>query len=250
MSRNFRKFLAAVLSAAFLFSSVAPAAYAETAVSARQSTDASDGPNLLAKYAQLDRESTMTLGEFLTAACNLFAAFERVPKSSAYVKLEYRNVLPGTPLHSALQKGVYLDVVENVPTFLPLKKKATETMFAKMIERLTGEKVEVPAGKPLTYGALVDTFLDLYAAPEDYGDGATYQRPDSIAAGTGFDLLDESFRQLHDGYYDATKADSQALIRGAIKGMADSVDDPYTVYFPPTESKAFQDELSGSFEGI
>ncbi len=32
--------------------------------------------------------------------------------------------------------------------------------------------------------------------------------------------------------------------------MAASTGDEYTVYFPPTESQAFQDELAGSFEGI
>lgn len=32
--------------------------------------------------------------------------------------------------------------------------------------------------------------------------------------------------------------------------MADAVGDKHTVYFPPTESKEFQDGLSGEFEGI
>lgn len=249
MFRNFKRTVAALLAAVLFASSVSPAAYAEAPkIPTATAAESVDGPSLLVKYGELDREATMTMGEFLTAACDLFGAFERVPKSSAYVRLEYRNVFPGSPLHKALQKGVYLDVVENVPAFLPLKKKATEAMFAKMIERLTGQKIEVPAGKLLTYGALVDTFLDLYSPTDE--NGGEQSRPDSIAGGAGFDVLDSTYLHLRDEYYDASKSDPQALIRGAVKGMAESVDDPYTVYFPPTESQAFQDELAGSFEGI
>ena len=37
---------------------------------------------------------------------------------------------------------------------------------------------------------------------------------------------------------------------GSIEGLASSYDDPYTVFFPPVESKAFEEEISGSFGGV
>ncbi len=37
---------------------------------------------------------------------------------------------------------------------------------------------------------------------------------------------------------------------GAIQGLAASYGDPYTVYFPPVEAKAFADNISGSFAGV
>lgn len=39
-------------------------------------------------------------------------------------------------------------------------------------------------------------------------------------------------------------------IFGAIEGLASSYGDPYTVYFPPKESKAFAESISGSFAGV
>ncbi|MFH1178361.1 MAG: S41 family peptidase [bacterium] len=39
-------------------------------------------------------------------------------------------------------------------------------------------------------------------------------------------------------------------IFGAISGLADSYGDPYTVFFPPKEAKAFADIISGSFAGV
>jgi len=37
---------------------------------------------------------------------------------------------------------------------------------------------------------------------------------------------------------------------GSIEGLASSYGDPYTVFFPPVESKAFEEEISGSFGGV
>ncbi len=37
---------------------------------------------------------------------------------------------------------------------------------------------------------------------------------------------------------------------GAIQGLAASYGDPYTVFFPPEESKAFNESISGSFAGV
>jgi len=37
---------------------------------------------------------------------------------------------------------------------------------------------------------------------------------------------------------------------GAIEGMTASYGDPYTVFFPPKETKAFEEEVRGDFEGV
>lgn len=44
--------------------------------------------------------------------------------------------------------------------------------------------------------------------------------------------------------------DSQKMIWGAIQGMAESLGDPYTAFFPPEESKIFKENISGDFEGV
>lgn len=42
----------------------------------------------------------------------------------------------------------------------------------------------------------------------------------------------------------------QDRVWGAISGLASSMGDPYTVFFPPKENKSFNEEIIGSFEGI
>ncbi|MEN9647782.1 MAG: carboxy-terminal-processing protease, carboxyl-terminal processing protease [Candidatus Parcubacteria bacterium] len=49
----------------------------------------------------------------------------------------------------------------------------------------------------------------------------------------------------------STKAVSdEEKINGAIKGLVESVGDPYTVYFPPQELSAFEENIQGNFEGV
>lgn len=43
---------------------------------------------------------------------------------------------------------------------------------------------------------------------------------------------------------------SQEKVWGMIEGLASSLGDPYTVFFPPSESKNFNDDINGSFEGV
>ncbi|MCX6754779.1 MAG: S41 family peptidase [Candidatus Nomurabacteria bacterium] len=48
----------------------------------------------------------------------------------------------------------------------------------------------------------------------------------------------------------AKKTNDQDRVWGAISGLASSMGDPYTVFFPPKENKSFNEEILGSFEGI
>jgi len=64
-----------------------------------------------------------------------------------------------------------------------------------------------------------------------------------------FDLLWEVWETLEDRFYRQPLSDEE-LFYGAVKGIASSLDDPYTVFFDPEEAEAFNRELEGKFEGI
>lgn len=51
-------------------------------------------------------------------------------------------------------------------------------------------------------------------------------------------------------YVDVSMVDPQKMIYGAIKGMVASLDDPYTVFMNPDESKEFRNNLTGKLDGI
>ncbi len=43
---------------------------------------------------------------------------------------------------------------------------------------------------------------------------------------------------------------AQERVYGAIEGLVGSLNDPYSVFFPPEDTKDFEDTINGSFEGI
>jgi carboxyl-terminal processing protease len=49
---------------------------------------------------------------------------------------------------------------------------------------------------------------------------------------------------------DAAKVSDQDRIYGAISGLIGSLNDPYSVFFNPEDTKLFQDDIAGSFGGI
>ena len=63
-----------------------------------------------------------------------------------------------------------------------------------------------------------------------------------------FKSLYEAFDTLNDKYY--ADLDSETLVKGAINGMFDAIEDPYTDYQDVEEATSFNESLSSSFEGI
>jgi carboxyl-terminal processing protease len=65
-----------------------------------------------------------------------------------------------------------------------------------------------------------------------------------------FSLFWDVWQRLTNSYIDKSALDPQKMVWGAISGMVNSLDDPYTLFFPPKDNQDFKDELSGQFEGI
>ncbi len=62
-----------------------------------------------------------------------------------------------------------------------------------------------------------------------------------------WNTLNEKFVATHASGADVTDQDK---VWGAIEGLTSSLNDPYTVFFPPADKKIFDSEISGNFEGI
>ncbi|MEK9182078.1 MAG: S41 family peptidase [Patescibacteria group bacterium] len=66
-------------------------------------------------------------------------------------------------------------------------------------------------------------------------------------------VLDEKFVPTKIGTSTLTVSTTTTIqdrVWGAIGGLTNSLGDPYTVFFPPEESKSFETEISGNFEGV
>lgn len=65
-----------------------------------------------------------------------------------------------------------------------------------------------------------------------------------------FSLFWNVWQKLETNYYDKTKLDPQKMLIGAITGMTQALDDPYTMFLPPKQNTNFKDGLAGQFTGI
>lgn len=62
------------------------------------------------------------------------------------------------------------------------------------------------------------------------------------------ELFEEVFRFIQNNYVD--EKDPKLLFEGAMKGLFDSLDDPYSYYLSESELKNFNEDLSGVFGGV
>lgn len=63
-------------------------------------------------------------------------------------------------------------------------------------------------------------------------------------------LFYDVLEKVNANYYDKKKIDAQKIVYGAISGMLQSLDDPYTSFFPPKENTNFKTQMAGEFSGI
>jgi carboxyl-terminal processing protease len=81
-------------------------------------------------------------------------------------------------------------------------------------------------------------------------DGTSPEQVDMTPVWRVWNALDEKYVPTHalkPGDKEPTKQDR---IWGMAEGLAASLGDPYTTFFPPQENEQFKDDISGSFEGV
>ncbi len=65
-----------------------------------------------------------------------------------------------------------------------------------------------------------------------------------------FSLFWEAYHKLEENFVNGEKIDTKTILYGAISGMVKSLEDPYTVFFPPEDAKVFEEDVRGVFEGV
>ncbi|MFZ3015746.1 MAG: S41 family peptidase [Minisyncoccia bacterium] len=65
-----------------------------------------------------------------------------------------------------------------------------------------------------------------------------------------FESFWKVWNTINEKYPQADKISDQDRVNGSISGLIGSLNDPYSVFFNPSETKKFEDDISGSFSGI
>lgn len=73
---------------------------------------------------------------------------------------------------------------------------------------------------------------------------------DNAVKAADFSKFWEVWKRLENSYVDPSKLDYTKMTWGAMQGLSQSLDDPYTQFLPPKENKQANEDLSGSFFGV
>jgi len=65
-----------------------------------------------------------------------------------------------------------------------------------------------------------------------------------------FEPFWNAWNTINEKYPGANKITDQEKVYGAISGLVNSLNDPYSTFFNPEETKSFEEDISGSFSGI
>ena len=73
-----------------------------------------------------------------------------------------------------------------------------------------------------------------------------------LGGGSPFDLslMWKVRERLREDYLDKDKISDENMLYGAIGGVVESLDDPYTVFLPPGDNKNSKENLAGEFGGV
>lgn len=71
-----------------------------------------------------------------------------------------------------------------------------------------------------------------------------------IGLKTDFEPFWKVWNIINEKHPDAENLTDQERVYGAISGLMGSLQDPYSVFFDPEETKSFQEEIAGNFSGV
>ncbi|MFA5778464.1 MAG: S41 family peptidase [Candidatus Paceibacterota bacterium] len=71
-----------------------------------------------------------------------------------------------------------------------------------------------------------------------------------VTTQTDFSPFWKVWNAMNEKYPTASKISDQDKVYGAISGLVSSLNDPYSVFFNPDETKSFEEEIAGNFDGI
>lgn len=176
---------------------------------------------------------------------------EAIPDSYTYIDLYYTWINESSKVGRALQKLVYLGLINNTKSNLWLQQDIDFQLFEglaiKILHLKLASQISIEQKKNLyvTEDDLI-TLNAIFQEQKQKTEKNIISKWDSRKS----KILTDVYDTLQKSHYDRNSFNEDQLITGAIKWATDSIGDKYTTYFPPVESQNFNENLDGNFEWI
>ncbi|MFA6079987.1 MAG: S41 family peptidase [Candidatus Gracilibacteria bacterium] len=201
----------------------------------------------------------LTIGDTLTLYFN--DLFPIVYTSHSDIVLKYTDIGNKPGLRSALQRGIYYDMIANTNSALNPDTQMKDKVFATLLKKHFGIEITTDDSYLTSHDyevfmksiklSFVYTLLQKLNTSPNIKSAATAIPPVSrLGLTKNYYVLNEVYSIIKDNHLDADTISDEALIYGAAEGIAASTGDEYTQYFPPESSHVFQQSLEGKIAGI
>lgn len=179
--------------------------------------------------------------------------FKETPNSYKYINLNFKNIKEWSALEHSLKTLVYHDKIDNTSTYLKQNKVMNAYVFYKLSEKILS--LEFTLDKESLVSRNVQE-KDLNFIKETYTNNNKVYIPSSSNLSSNSALWDKEeifndvYESLTENHYDRANIDNDDLIYSAIEGLAKWTWDKHTSFFPPVESKNFNENLNWEYEWI
>jgi len=136
-----------------------------------------------------------------------------------------------------------MDGKRHIPSSVALIMSLVNVLFVALIVCLLCFSVS-----PVGYGTPVGP-APSEAAVQDEAPELVVVKPPSDLPGE-FAIMAETWRMLSEEYVDKQGLDPEKLSQGAVRGMIEALDDPYSVYVDPDTHELELTGLTGKYQGI
>jgi carboxyl-terminal processing protease len=170
---------------------------------------------------------------------NTFGPMQKLNKIDAMKKLLTAYGVAGGIIPWSYRTTLFSDVPSVHPYYSVIARLVNEGIL------IADPETPLDPFKKLTRGDFANLLLDF----------EKWQMYKQEVAASDFyksDIFANIWNQIMENYYlpSDQAINPDALFNAAVKGMLDSLGDPFTTYFTPDQSNEFSNTLSGSFEGI
>ena len=176
---------------------------------------------------------------------------KEIPPTYKYINLNFKDIQEDSNLYKSLQKLVYLNIIENPPSYIKKDKKLSYYNFLKLLEKAFSIK--------LINKSYIEEFKNKNTNKKDL------EKIKNLINKQLFDLeknnnwidlnqkkaiFDDVYNTILKNHFDKDELNEIKIIDSAIEWITKWTDDKHTVYFPAIESKNFYDTLNWEYEWI
>lgn len=200
---------------------------------------------------ELDRELTRW-----EALIFLWNYFKEIPESYKYISLKFKNLKKDSKLYLALQKLVYLDLIENKKTYIYWNKEINSYLFYKLSEKILWkdfikkEEKGILKEQNANWNDLMRVIKVMKKENNEIAikkfamEGASKELKIKQA------IFIDTYNTIFKSHYNKTNLSQIKIWNSAIDWLAKWTNDKYTAYFPPVKNQTFYESLNWEYEWI